>query len=497
MATAFRHGVNSPISSPPRSVIEVRDSVSAHTFDHDTTSTGDASYIVDQLLGMKPRASARAAAKKSAVNGGDAGPDESATIQCAGDGDDSGADDGDGDGDGDGNYDGHDGDGDDSVRGDQAASLKRKAGPRSRPPSTSSKKPRRAAAAPKKPARDKKWESPFVYTDTKSPLTQADLRAILLLPEAWDILTPEERQEVLAKFPDKMHILDSGTEAARPNPESLRNDDNFRHDCTRYCENLELGRYDDDWLYQAWTAHEKHKRGDFDRHLQRRFEEDWRMKLPEDHLPSRLHRQQNHEESLSGSSREPSGEAASPSNPDTGLNGGAEGGAGQQVDAKCAGKPGDTLNSSATPKIANDPAPKFTTLSFMPAAPAEINSGEDSKKGPEDTAALDSIVCGESSHSTAEDGQDGNSTKALPNIPTSRSSRRSRKETKTQKTGTSDHSRAQQQPDDSITANSGTDKIDPKSQPHASPPAEAQPEAPADDIPNGSPRVELGEPVQS
>ncbi|KAK0727980.1 Asx homology domain-containing protein [Lasiosphaeria miniovina] len=377
MATAFRHGVNSPISSPPRSIIEVRDGISAHTFDHDTTSTGDASYIVDELLGMETRASARAAAKKSAVNGRDAELDESATIQCAGDGDDSGADDEDG------NYDEHDGDGDDSVRVDQAASLKRKAGPRSRPPSTSSKKPRRAAVAPKKPTRDKKWESPFVYTDPKSPLTQADLRAILLLPEAWGILTPEERQEVLAKFPDKMHILDSGTEAARPNPESLRNDDNFRHDCTRYCENLELGQYDDDWLYQAWTAHEKHKRGDFDRHLQRRFEEDWRMKLPEDHLPSRLHRQQNHEESLPGSSREPSGEAASPKNPDADLNCGEEGGAEQKDDPKCAGKPGDTLNSRTAPKIAHDPEPKFTTLSSMPAAPAEKNSGEDSKKEPE------------------------------------------------------------------------------------------------------------------
>ncbi len=61
---------------------------------------------------------------------------------------------------------------------------------------------------------------------------------------------------------------------------SLRNDDNFRYDCARYCENIELGRHDEEWLSQAWTAHEKHKRGDFDEFLRDQFEENWGIKLP-------------------------------------------------------------------------------------------------------------------------------------------------------------------------------------------------------------------------
>ncbi|KAK3685027.1 Asx homology domain-containing protein [Podospora appendiculata] len=133
----------------------------------------------------------------------------------------------------------------------------------------------------------KKWEAPYVFTSTKSPLAHANLREILLLPEAWDILTPEEKADVLSKFPDDTHILNAGTPEACPNRESLRNDDNFRHDCARYRENIEQGRHDHEWLEQAWVAHQKHVRGDFDKHLQKKFEEDWGVKLSNEHPSKR------------------------------------------------------------------------------------------------------------------------------------------------------------------------------------------------------------------
>jgi hypothetical protein len=85
---------------------------------------------------------------------------------------------------------------------------------------------------------------------------------------------------VLTKFPDRKHILDAGTANARPNTVSLRNDDNFRHDCARYRENIELGRHDEEWLRQAWTAHEKRKRGGYDEFLREQFEGQWNIKLP-------------------------------------------------------------------------------------------------------------------------------------------------------------------------------------------------------------------------
>ncbi|KAK1780464.1 Asx homology domain-containing protein [Copromyces sp. CBS 386.78] len=159
---------------------------------------------------------------------------------------------------------------------------KRKASDQAKP--TSAKKPRQAGAASKKTNLDRKWEAPFVYTDEHSPLTNADLRAILLLPQAWDVLTPEERRDILAKFPDDSHILDAGTEKARPDLVLLRNNDHFRYDCARYLENIERGRHDEQWLQEAWVAHEKHKRGDYDDFLRKEFEIDWATKIPEELL---------------------------------------------------------------------------------------------------------------------------------------------------------------------------------------------------------------------
>ncbi|KAK0720660.1 Asx homology domain-containing protein [Lasiosphaeris hirsuta] len=164
----------------------------------------------------------------------------------------------------------------------KTTSNKRKATSQGRK-SSSTKNPRRLTSGSKKAAKDRKWEAPFVFSDPKSPLASADLRAILLLPSAWDVLTPAEKQAVLAKFPDPGHILHAGTEDARPSIQSLRNDDNFRHDCARYVENIELGRHDPEWLNQAWVAHEMHRRGEFDEYLQRKFEYDWDVELPEEH----------------------------------------------------------------------------------------------------------------------------------------------------------------------------------------------------------------------
>ena len=53
-------------------------------------------------------------------------------------------------------------------------SRKRKASDQDKP--STAKKPRHAGAASRKSNLDRKWEAPIVYTDEKSPLTNADLR---------------------------------------------------------------------------------------------------------------------------------------------------------------------------------------------------------------------------------------------------------------------------------------------------------------------------------
>jgi hypothetical protein len=62
----------------------------------------------------------------------------------------------------------------DSDEGGQSSTQKRKASISRKP--APAKKVRRVLSAPRKSAQDKKWEAPFVYTDSKSPLANADLR---------------------------------------------------------------------------------------------------------------------------------------------------------------------------------------------------------------------------------------------------------------------------------------------------------------------------------
>ncbi|KAL7945499.1 Asx homology domain-containing protein [Trichoderma barbatum] len=134
------------------------------------------------------------------------------------------------------------------------------------------------ARTPKKP----KWDAENILKDPKSPLATANLRSILCNPLTWAALDQDEKAEILALFPDKGHILDSGTEDARPNFGSLMNDDSFRYDCAVYTENIAQGRHDPEWLASAWSAHERRKAGEFDKYLGDKLEEEWGVEIPED-----------------------------------------------------------------------------------------------------------------------------------------------------------------------------------------------------------------------
>ncbi|RYO86730.1 hypothetical protein DL766_001590 [Monosporascus sp. MC13-8B] len=119
-----------------------------------------------------------------------------------------------------------------------------------------------------------------MLTNPKSPLASTRLRDLLCNPKAWDLLDPEEKKQVLAKFPDQQEILDAGTEKARPDVASLRNNNNFRHDAARYQDNLRKGKHDPEWIRQAQAAHSKREMGGYDEYLATRFEEEWGMKMP-------------------------------------------------------------------------------------------------------------------------------------------------------------------------------------------------------------------------
>ncbi|KAI0490835.1 hypothetical protein F4859DRAFT_25100 [Xylaria cf. heliscus] len=127
-----------------------------------------------------------------------------------------------------------------------------------------------------------KWDNPDeMLADSNSPLISANLRELLCNPKAWDILTPEERANILDKFPDDAEILDSGTPNARPDIVALRNNNNFRHDVARYQEGLSKGFHDPEWIRQAQTAHRSREMGHYDEFMASDFEERWEMSMPQ------------------------------------------------------------------------------------------------------------------------------------------------------------------------------------------------------------------------
>ncbi|KAK8932304.1 hypothetical protein VCV18_000838 [Metarhizium anisopliae] len=149
---------------------------------------------------------------------------------------------------------------------------------------------RRKKATPK---RKSKWTPDNILSDPKSPLASADLRAcltpsiplcisVLANPLAWTSLSIRERRDVLCLFPDMAHTLDADTDDARPNFETLMNDDSFRYDCAAYVDNLAMGRHDAVWLEDAWSAHNRRKAGEFDEWLRDKFVEDWAVEPPDD-----------------------------------------------------------------------------------------------------------------------------------------------------------------------------------------------------------------------
>jgi hypothetical protein len=124
----------------------------------------------------------------------------------------------------------------------------------------------------------------LVYTDPKSPLVTADLRAILLHSKAWDCLEDEERREILGMLGLPLPEDGDGKgeeKLERPDLSYLLNRDEFRTDCRRYQEAIEAEQFDEGWLKEAWIAHERRRRGDFKAFLDGKLERDWGVKVPE------------------------------------------------------------------------------------------------------------------------------------------------------------------------------------------------------------------------
>ncbi|KAI1429570.1 Asx homology domain-containing protein [Xylaria sp. FL1777] len=131
-----------------------------------------------------------------------------------------------------------------------------------------------------------KWDNPDeMLTDPNSPLVKAKLRELLCSPMAWDVLSREEKEQILSKFPDNTMILEPDTPNARPDVAALLNNNNFRNDVTRYQGGLSKGFHDPEWIRQAQSAHRSREAGVYDDFMAADFKEKWGIPMPEQSQP--------------------------------------------------------------------------------------------------------------------------------------------------------------------------------------------------------------------
>ncbi|KAI1853599.1 hypothetical protein JX265_004069 [Neoarthrinium moseri] len=84
-----------------------------------------------------------------------------------------------------------------------------------------------------------------LLVDEKSPLADTNLRALILDPEIWKLLSPEQVAEVHKYWPYDGPV---------PDLAALASNDNLRHDVAEYQAALRSGMHDAEWIRQARAA---------------------------------------------------------------------------------------------------------------------------------------------------------------------------------------------------------------------------------------------------
>ncbi|GAB1217259.1 hypothetical protein ATERTT37_006495 [Aspergillus terreus] len=136
---------------------------------------------------------------------------------------------------------------------------------------------------PRRAAKDR-FEEHMLMTSPNSQLVDLDLVKLLARPEAWDCLEEAEKQEILNLLPEDVHPSlhpspDDPDAKIPPLPQTfLRYSNNWRDGVRQFQLDLQLGRYDPEWLRQAEEASQQRAAGNFDKFKEQEFEEFWGQK---------------------------------------------------------------------------------------------------------------------------------------------------------------------------------------------------------------------------
>ncbi|KAF9891306.1 hypothetical protein FE257_004161 [Aspergillus nanangensis] len=144
--------------------------------------------------------------------------------------------------------------------------------------SSSETKPKRN---PRRLAKDRSDEHKLMTSDT-SQLIDLDLVRLLARPEAWHCLEEAEKKELLALLPEDVHPnfpADDPNSTIPPLPEAfLRYSNNWRAGVRQFQTDLQLGRYEPEWVRQAEEAKAQRESGRFDKFKEDEFEQFWGQK---------------------------------------------------------------------------------------------------------------------------------------------------------------------------------------------------------------------------
>lgn len=184
---------------------------------------------------------------------------------------------------------------------------------------------------------------------------------------------------MLAQFPDETHILDAGTPNARPNLESLRNDDSFRHDAEEYTSNLCKGMHDPIWLRDAWSAHGRRAAGEFDAYYVRKLEIEWDTTIPDDFKPAQLRSDANGHRSPSDPNDEHAAKPSRGNTPEEKQAGAREGslpGQDTNVDNVNVGMDNQSTKANGTTTVLKADGPRFEVIPEGKNTNGEVKSND-------------------------------------------------------------------------------------------------------------------------
>ncbi|MCJ1419117.1 hypothetical protein MMC32_005470 [Xylographa parallela] len=119
---------------------------------------------------------------------------------------------------------------------------------------------------------DQNWMSSDRIFTSKSKLPDQDLHKALSRPEAWDMLSEEEKTEIRKQLPES--VFTDGV----PNEDFLRYSPDWREGVRVVQDEVRSGRHEPEWLEEANEASKERAAGLFDEHKDKEFEEYWGQK---------------------------------------------------------------------------------------------------------------------------------------------------------------------------------------------------------------------------